>query len=257
MATISSQDREIGSLIADAFDKVGKDGVISVEEASTMRLELEFTEGMQFDKGFISAYFVTDPTAWRRSSRMPASCWCRARSRRPRSSCPCSSRSSSPASRWRLSPSTSRAGALDPPRRRCAERRRRAPSRPRVRPPPQGDPQGPRPPDGRSGRGARGRPQLDQAARRARHRARTSTPRTPRRCRRGGEPHVQACQLRRSVPRSSAATPIGLAEKLEERLAKIAGGYVVIKERCGTTEVELEEKRDGIQVRCVCDARGH
>jgi chaperonin GroEL len=61
VATISSQDREIGELISEAFDKVGKDGVISVEESSTTSLELEFTEGMQFDKGFISAYFVTDP----------------------------------------------------------------------------------------------------------------------------------------------------------------------------------------------------
>jgi len=60
VATISSQDREIGNLIADAFDKVGKDGVISVEESSTTGLELEFTEGMQFDKGYISPYFVTD-----------------------------------------------------------------------------------------------------------------------------------------------------------------------------------------------------
>jgi len=60
VATISSQDREVGELIADAFDKVGKDGVISVEESSTTSLELEFTEGMQFDKGYISAYFVTD-----------------------------------------------------------------------------------------------------------------------------------------------------------------------------------------------------
>jgi chaperonin GroEL len=60
VATISSQDAEIGSLIADAFDKVGKDGVISVEESSTTAMELEFTEGMQFDKGYISPYFVTD-----------------------------------------------------------------------------------------------------------------------------------------------------------------------------------------------------
>ena len=60
VATISSQDAEIGALIADAFDKVGKDGVISVEESSTTQMELEFTEGMQFDKGFISPYFVTD-----------------------------------------------------------------------------------------------------------------------------------------------------------------------------------------------------
>ena len=60
VATISAQDRGIGDLIAEAMDKVGKDGVITVEEASTTGLELEFTEGMQFDKGYISPYFVTD-----------------------------------------------------------------------------------------------------------------------------------------------------------------------------------------------------
>ena len=60
VATISAQDRNIGELIAEAMDKVGKDGVITVEEASTTGLELEFTEGMQFDKGYISPYFVTD-----------------------------------------------------------------------------------------------------------------------------------------------------------------------------------------------------
>ncbi|MEY4163223.1 MAG: chaperonin GroEL [Actinomycetota bacterium] len=60
VATISAQDRVIGDLIAEAMDKVGKDGVITVEESSTTGMELEFTEGMQFDKGFISPYFVTD-----------------------------------------------------------------------------------------------------------------------------------------------------------------------------------------------------
>jgi len=61
VATISAQDRAIGDLIAEAMDKVGKDGVITVEEASTTALELEFAEGMQFDKGYISPYFVSDP----------------------------------------------------------------------------------------------------------------------------------------------------------------------------------------------------
>ncbi|RJL23577.1 chaperonin GroEL [Bailinhaonella thermotolerans] len=61
VATISAQDAKIGELIAEAFDKVGKDGVITVEESPTMGMELEFTEGMQFDKGYVSAYMVTDP----------------------------------------------------------------------------------------------------------------------------------------------------------------------------------------------------
>jgi chaperonin GroEL len=60
VATISAQDAGVGGLIADAFDRVGKDGVITVEESNTMGLELEFTEGMQFDKGYISPYFVSD-----------------------------------------------------------------------------------------------------------------------------------------------------------------------------------------------------
>jgi chaperonin GroEL len=61
VATISAQDAKIGEIIAEAFDKVGKDGVITVEESPTLGLELEFTEGMQFDKGYISPYFITDP----------------------------------------------------------------------------------------------------------------------------------------------------------------------------------------------------
>ncbi|GAA1291422.1 60 kDa chaperonin 1 [Planotetraspora silvatica] len=61
VATISAQDAKIGELIAEAFDKVGKDGVITVEESNAMGLELEFTEGLQFDKGYLSHYMVTDP----------------------------------------------------------------------------------------------------------------------------------------------------------------------------------------------------
>jgi chaperonin GroEL len=61
VATISSREREIGDVIADAIEKVGKDGVVNVEEGQTLGLELEFTEGMQFDKGYLSPYMITDP----------------------------------------------------------------------------------------------------------------------------------------------------------------------------------------------------
>ena len=61
VATISAADAAIGGVIADAIDKVGKDGVVTVEESNTFGIELDFTEGMQFDKGYLSPYFVTDP----------------------------------------------------------------------------------------------------------------------------------------------------------------------------------------------------
>src|SRR5512139_1942687 len=61
VASISAQDRQIGELIADVMDKVGKDGVITVEESKGLEFEKEYVEGMQFDRGYISAYFITDP----------------------------------------------------------------------------------------------------------------------------------------------------------------------------------------------------
>ncbi len=61
VAANSAADKGIGDVLADAIDKVGKDGVVTVEESNTFGLELEFTEGMQFDKGYLSPYFVTDP----------------------------------------------------------------------------------------------------------------------------------------------------------------------------------------------------
>ncbi len=61
VASISAQDRQIGELIAEVMDKVGKDGVITVEESKGLEFETEYVEGMQFDRGYISAYFITDP----------------------------------------------------------------------------------------------------------------------------------------------------------------------------------------------------
>ncbi|HRC07384.1 MAG TPA: chaperonin GroEL [Miltoncostaeales bacterium] len=60
VATISARDREIGDIIADAIERVGKDGVVNVEEGQTFGMELEFTEGMQFDRGYVSPYMITD-----------------------------------------------------------------------------------------------------------------------------------------------------------------------------------------------------
>ena len=92
MAAISAADDEIGAMISEAIDKVGKDGVITVEESQTFGMEMDLVEGMRFDKGYISPYFVTDTDRMEASSTTPTSCSCRPRSRRCATSCRCSRR---------------------------------------------------------------------------------------------------------------------------------------------------------------------
>ena len=89
VATISAADEEIGQMIADAIDKVGKDGVITVEESQTFGMEMDLVEGMRFDKGYISPYFVTDPERMEASPRRrPTSCSSAPRSPRSATCCP-------------------------------------------------------------------------------------------------------------------------------------------------------------------------
>ena len=92
-------DQSVGDIIAEAMDKVGKEGVITVEESNTFGIDLELTEGMRFDKGYISAYFVTDPERMETVLDDPTSWSPTRRSRRSRTCCRCSRRSCSPASR--------------------------------------------------------------------------------------------------------------------------------------------------------------
>ena len=108
-ASISAADTSIGELIAEAMDKVGKEGVITVEESQTFGLELELTEGMRFDKGYISPYFVTDAERMEAELEDPYILLVSPRSRRSRTCSRCWRRSCRPASRWRSSPRTSRA----------------------------------------------------------------------------------------------------------------------------------------------------
>ena len=96
---LGCRHRRSARCIADAIDKVGKDGVVTVEESNTFGMELDFTEGMQFDKGYLSPYFVTDPSARKPSSTIRTSCSSTARSARSRTCSRCSRRSCRPASR--------------------------------------------------------------------------------------------------------------------------------------------------------------
>ena len=110
VGTISANgDETIGNMLADAMEKVGKEGVITVEEAKGMESQLEVVEGMQFDRGYLSPYFVTAPDKMLVSSTSRTSSSARRRSRACTTCCRCSSRSPATGVRCSSSPRTSRA----------------------------------------------------------------------------------------------------------------------------------------------------
>ena len=100
MASISAADTEIGEMIAEAIDKVGKDGVITVEESQTFGMDMDLVEGMRFDKGYISPYFVTDPERMEAVLEDAYILWSARRSPPFGTCCRCSRRSCRRASRW-------------------------------------------------------------------------------------------------------------------------------------------------------------
>ena len=96
----ANNDTEIGDLLAEAMEKVGKDGVITVDEGKSLKTEVEWVEGMQFDRGYLSPYFVTDPTEDGSACWKTPTCWStRRRSPTSRNWCRCWKRWSTPASR--------------------------------------------------------------------------------------------------------------------------------------------------------------
>ena len=251
-ASISAADNAIGELIAEAMDKVGKEGVITVEESNTFGLELELTEGMRFDKGYISAYFCHRPGAHGGGPRGRL---------RPDRRVQDLVGEGPAAAAGEGHPVRQAAGHHRRGRRGRGPRHARRQQDPRhvqvgrrqgsrLRRPPQGDAAGHRHPhrwpghlrDRRSQAGDRRRSSCSAG------RARSSSPRTrPRSSRAPGDADAdRRPRVTRSAPRSRTSDSDYDREKLQERLAKLAGGVAVIKAGAAT-EVELKERKHRIE----------
>ena len=251
VASISAGDAEIGGTIADALDKVGKDGVITVEESNTFGIELEFTEGMQFDKGYISPYFITDPDSQETVLEDPYMLVV--------------NKKISSVQELRPGPREGDAGRQAARHHRRGrggrgprhDRREQDPRHllvrggegARVRRPTQGDAPGHRDPHGRAGDLRGGRPEARERRRStcSDRRARSWCRRTRRRSSRAPPPKedVQGRinQIKAEIEKTDSDWD---KEKLQERLAKLAGGVAVIKVGAAT-EVELKEKKHRIE----------
>ena len=250
-ASISAADTQIGELIAEAMDKVGKEGVITVEESQTFGLELELTEGMRFDKGYISAYFATDLERMEAVARRPVHPDRQLQDLRGQGPAPAAGEGHA----VRQAAADHRRGRrgrgpVDPGRqqdpRHLQVRRRQGPG---LRRPPQGHARRHRHPHRRHGHLRGGRPQAGERRPRparprpqGRHHQGRDHDRRRRRRRRPG----RRAGSTRSAPRSRTRDSDYDREKLQERLAKLAGGVAVIKAGAAT-EVELKERKHRIE----------
>ena len=243
---------EIGQMISEAIDKVGKDGVITVEESQTFGMEMDLVEGMRFDKGYISPYFVTDPE---RMEAVLDDAVHPARQledhRRCATCCPCSRRScraGKPARdhrRGRRGRGPGHARRQQDPRHVQVGRRQG----PRLRRAPQGDAAGHGHPHRRPGHQRGGRPQArERHARPARHgQARSSSPRTRPPSSRAPAPRTTSrAGSTRSRPRSRTPTPTTTARSSRSASPSCRGGVAVLKVGAAT-EVELKEKKHRIE----------
>ena len=251
VASISAADPSIGEVISEAIDKVGKDGVVTVEESNTFGVELEFTEGMQFDKGYISPYFVTDQERQEAVLEDPFILIANQKISSAHDLIAVLERvmqAGKPLLHHRRG--RRRRGPGHPDRQQAAGH---VPERGRqgtwVRRPPQGHAGRHRHLDRRPGRLRRGRPQAGE------HRhlacsavpARSSLPRTRPRSSKvpGAEADVKGriAQIKREIEDTDSDWD---REKLQERLAKLAGGVAVIQVGAAT-EIELKEKKHRIE----------
>ena len=251
VAAISAADPEVGEIIAEVMDKVGKDGVITVEEGQSLGLEKEYTEGMQFDRGYISAYFVTNPD---RMEAVLENAVILITDKKISSVAgpPAGAREGRPArpARAHHRRGRRRRGARDPGREQAQGHHLRARRQgPGLRRSPQGDAPRHRHPDRRHRHQRGDRPQA-----RLRHRRgpRQGPPRRRdqgrhddrrRRGLAGRRSRRRMTQIKAQIEETTSDYD---REKLQERLAKLAGGVAVIKVGAAT-EVELKEKKHRIE----------
>ena len=251
VAAISAADPEVGEIIAEVMDKVGKDGVITVEEGQSLGLEKEYTEGMQFDRGYISAYFVTNPDRMEAVLDNPLILITDKKISSVQDMLPALEKAVQQGKPTLIIAEDVDGEALATLVVNKLTRHHPGPRRqgPGLRRSPQGDAPRHRRPDRRHRHQRGDRPQA-----RLRHRSRTSArlaassrPRTTRRSStataRPDQIKARMTQIKAQIEETTSDYD---REKLQERLAKLSGGVAVIKVGAAT-EVELKEKKHRIE----------